>query len=94
MPDGTVNLIEKTTTQKVGVSADDLEKILKDKTQKVIVKEIRFGPQTDQHDYEFKKKHAIKFLQEGAKLKAFVFFNLKVTILFVCEIKKKKAEAY
>ena len=45
------------------------------KTTKVVVKEIRFGPQTDQHDYEFKKKHAIKFLQEGAKLKAFVFFK-------------------
>tara|TARA_E500000081_G_C6131934_1_gene354266 strand:- start:2186 stop:2461 length:276 start_codon:yes stop_codon:yes gene_type:complete len=41
----------------------------------VIVKEIRFGPQTDIHDYEFKKKHAIKFLEEGAKLKAFVFFK-------------------
>ena len=51
------------------------EKFLKAKTQKVIVKEIRFGPQTDQHDYEFKKKHAIKFLQDGAKLKAFVFFK-------------------
>ena len=52
-----------------------LEKFLKAKTQKVVVKEIRFGPQTDQHDYEFKKKHAIKFLQDGAKLKAFVFFK-------------------
>ena len=39
------------------------------------IKEIRFGPQTDEHDYEFKKKHAIKFLQDGAKLKAFVFFK-------------------
>jgi translation initiation factor IF-3 len=39
------------------------------------VKEIRFGPQTDEHDYEFKKKHAVKFLQDGAKLKAFVFFK-------------------
>ena len=45
------------------------------KTQKVVLKEIRFGPQTDDHDYEFKLKHAIKFLQEGAKLKAFVFFK-------------------
>jgi translation initiation factor IF-3 len=45
------------------------------KTQKVVLKEIRFGPQTDEHDYEFKLKHAIKFLQEGAKLKAFVFFK-------------------
>ena len=38
------------------------EKVLKSKATKVIVKEIRFGPQTDEHDYEFKKKHAIKFL--------------------------------
>jgi translation initiation factor IF-3 len=51
------------------------EKVLKSKATKVIVKEIRFGPQTDEHDYEFKKKHAVKFLQEGAKLKAFVFFK-------------------
>ena len=39
------------------------------------MKEIRFGPQTDEHDYQFKKKHAEKFLNEGAKLKAFVFFK-------------------
>ena len=51
------------------------EKVMKSKATKVIIKEIRFGPQTDEHDYEFKKKHAIKFLQEGAKLKAFVFFK-------------------
>jgi len=51
------------------------EKALKSKATKVIVKEIRFGPQTDDHDYEFKKKHAIKFLKDGAKLKAFVFFK-------------------
>lgn len=51
------------------------EKVLKSKATKVIIKEIRFGPQTDEHDYEFKKKHAIKFLTEGAKLKAFVFFK-------------------
>lgn len=51
------------------------DKALKSKATKVIVKEIRFGPQTDDHDYEFKKKHAIKFLQDGAKLKAFVFFK-------------------
>jgi translation initiation factor IF-3 len=51
------------------------EKAQKSKATKVIVKEIRFGPQTDEHDYEFKKKHAIKFLEEGAKLKAFVFFK-------------------
>ena len=51
------------------------EKTLKSKATKVTIKEIRFGPQTDEHDYEFKKKHAIKFLQDGAKLKAFVFFK-------------------
>ena len=51
------------------------EKLLKSKTIKVILKEIRFGPNTDEHDYEFKKKHAEKFLIDGAKLKAFVFFK-------------------
>ncbi|MCK4562500.1 MAG: translation initiation factor IF-3, partial [Flavobacteriaceae bacterium] len=51
------------------------EKALKSKATKVVVKEIRFGPNTDDHDYEFKKKHAIKFLEAGAKLKAFVFFK-------------------
>ncbi len=51
------------------------EKSLKSKATKVTIKEIRFGPNTDEHDYEFKKKHAEKFLKEGAKLKAFVFFK-------------------
>lgn len=51
------------------------EKALKSKATKVIIKEIRFGPQTDEHDYKFKKKHAEKFLNDGAKLKAFVFFK-------------------
>lgn len=51
------------------------EKALKAKATKVIIKEIRFGPNTDDHDYEFKKKHAEKFLKEGAKLKAYVFFK-------------------
>ena len=51
------------------------DKVLKSKATKVVIKEIRFGPQTDEHDYEFKKKHAIKFLEDGAKLKAFVFFK-------------------
>ncbi|AWH72824.1 translation initiation factor IF-3 [Dokdonia sp. Dokd-P16] len=51
------------------------EKVMKAKASKVIIKEIRFGPQTDDHDYEFKKKHAEKFLKEGAKLKAYVFFK-------------------
>jgi len=51
------------------------DKALKSKATKVIVKEIRFGPNTDEHDYEFKKKHAVKFLESGAKLKAYVFFK-------------------
>ena len=51
------------------------EKALKAKSTKIVVKEIRFGPNTDEHDYEFKRKHAEKFLKEGAKLKAFVFFK-------------------
>ena len=51
------------------------EKSLKSKATKVIIKEIRFGPNTDDHDYQFKKKHAEKFLTEGAKLKASVFFK-------------------
>lgn len=51
------------------------EKVLKAKASKVVVKEIRFGPQTDDHDYEFKKRNAEKFLKDGAKLKAFVFFK-------------------
>ena len=51
------------------------EKELKAKSTQITVKEIRFGPQTDEHDYEFKRKNAEKFLKEGAKLKAFVFFK-------------------
>lgn len=51
------------------------EKELKAKQQKVVIKEIRFGPQTDEHDYDFKKKHARSFLEEGSKLKAYVFFK-------------------
>ena len=51
------------------------EKELKNKSSKVVVKEIRFGPNTDEHDYNFKLNHAKKFLQDGAKVKAFVFFK-------------------
>jgi len=71
--------------KKVGDSVSIDENIVDIETEKVVlevpsmvngvIKEIRFGPQTDEHDYEFKKKHAIKFLQDGAKLKAFVFFK-------------------
>lgn len=51
------------------------QKELKAKAQKTVIKEIRFGPQTDDHDFNFKKNHAIKFLQDGSKVKAFVFFK-------------------
>lgn len=50
------------------------QKELKAKTQKVVVKEIRFGPNTDDHDFEFKLKHAMNFFKEGAKVKAYVHF--------------------
>jgi len=57
------------------------QKELKAKATKIVVKEIRFGPNTDDHDYNFKLKHAVKFLQDGAKVKAFVFFKGR-SILF------------
>ena len=57
------------------------QKEIKAKQQKVVVKEIRFGPNTDDHDFLFKMKHARKFLEEGSKLKAYVFFRGR-TIVF------------
>ncbi len=57
------------------------QKEMKAKTTKIVVKEIRFGPNTDDHDFNFKLKHAEKFLQDGAKVKAFVFFKGR-SILF------------
>ncbi|MDR1742504.1 MAG: translation initiation factor IF-3 [Dysgonamonadaceae bacterium] len=57
------------------------QKEQKAKSVKMIVKEIRFGPQTDDHDYNFKLKHAKNFLEEGSKVKAYVFFRGR-SILF------------
>ena len=57
------------------------QKEQKAKSVKVVVKEIRFGPQTDDHDYNFKLRHARGFLEEGAKVKAYVFFKGR-SILF------------
>lgn len=57
------------------------QKEIKSKAQKVVVKEIRFGPHTDDHDFNFKKNHAIKFLEHGAKVKAYVMFRGR-TIVF------------
>ncbi len=51
------------------------DKELKAKQLKVVIKEIRFGPNTDDHDFDFKLNHARKFLEEGAKVKAYVFFK-------------------
>ena len=57
------------------------EKEKKANSSKVVVKEIRFGPQTDDHDYNFKLKHAQEFLKDGCKVKAYVFFKGR-SILF------------
>mgnify|MGYP001013379253 FL=1 len=57
------------------------QKEIRANAQKVVVKEVRFGPNTDEHDYNFKLKHAEKFLTDGAKVKAFVFFKGR-SILF------------
>jgi translation initiation factor IF-3 len=57
------------------------QKELKAKQSKVVIKEIRFGPNTDDHDFNFKLVHAKKFLEEGSKVKAYVFFRGR-TIVF------------
>ncbi|MDX9929132.1 MAG: translation initiation factor IF-3 [Bacteroidales bacterium] len=57
------------------------QKEIKAKSTRIVVKEIRFGPNTDDHDYNFKLKHAIKFLEEGSKVRAYVFFKGR-SILF------------
>ena len=57
------------------------QKAIKAKTVKVVVKELRFGPNTGEHDFNFKLKHAISFLKDGFKVKAFVFFKGR-TIIF------------
>lgn len=57
------------------------QKAIKSKAQKVVIKELRFGPNTGEHDFDFKLKHARSFLEDGAKVKAFVFFRGR-TIIF------------
>ncbi len=57
------------------------QKAIKNKTQKVIVKELRFGPNMGEHDFQFKLKHARNFLEDGAKVRAYVFFRGR-TIIF------------
>ena len=56
-------------------------KEMKSNASKVVIKEIRFGPQTDEHDFQFKLNHARSFLQDGSKVKAYVFFKGR-SILF------------
>jgi|TARA_B110000467_G_C18278625_1_gene457108 translation initiation factor IF-3 len=51
------------------------QKEIKSKTAKVVIKEIRFGPNTDEHDFNFKLNHAKKFIEDGSKVKAYVFFK-------------------
>ncbi len=51
------------------------QKEIKSKSSKIVIKEIRFGPNTEEHDYNFKLNHAKKFLEDGSKLKAYVFFK-------------------
>ena len=57
------------------------QKAIKSKAQKVVIKELRFGPNTGEHDFDFKLKHARAFLEDGAKVRAFVFFRGR-TIIF------------
>ena len=57
------------------------QRAIKSKAQKVVIKELRFGPNTGEHDFDFKLKHARNFLKDGAKVKAFVFFRGR-TIIF------------
>ena len=57
------------------------QKSIRSNAQKIVLKEIRFGPNTDEHDFNFKLKHAIKFLENGAKVKAYVHFYGR-TIVF------------
>jgi translation initiation factor IF-3 len=57
------------------------EKEKRANTSKVVVKEIRFTPHTDEHDFTFKKNHALRFLEEGSKVRAYVFFKGR-TIMF------------
>ena len=80
-PNAAPPVCRSTDYQKFLYQQKKRQKEQKAKSVKVIVKEIRFGPQTDDHDYNFKLKHAKGFLEEGAKVKAYVFFKGR-SILF------------
>jgi translation initiation factor IF-3 len=74
-PTATPPVCRITDYQKFLYQQKKKQKEIKAKASKVVLKEIRFGPQTDDHDYNFKLKHAENFLKEGAKVKAYVFFR-------------------
>lgn len=80
-PNAAPPVCKVTDYQKFVYQQKKRQKEQKAKSVKVVVKEIRFGPQTDDHDYNFKLKHAKGFLEEGAKVKAYVFFKGR-SILF------------
>ena len=73
-PNATPPVCKVTDYSKFKYEQKKKQKEIKAKAQKVIIKEIRFGPNTDDHDFEFKLKHAINFLKEGSKVKAYVHF--------------------
>lgn len=80
-PNATPPVCRITDYQKFLYQQKKKQKEIKAKAVKVVVKEIRFGPQTDDHDFNFKLKHAKSFLEEGAKVRAYVFFKGR-SILF------------
>ncbi len=80
-PNATPPVCRITDYQKFLYQQKKKQKEIKAKSVKVVVKEIRFGPQTDDHDFNFKLKHAKSFLEEGAKVRAYVFFKGR-SILF------------
>jgi translation initiation factor IF-3 len=80
-PNASPPVCKITNYQKFLYQQKKRQKEQKSKSVKVVVKEIRFGPQTDDHDYNFKLRHAKSFLEEGAKVKAYVFFKGR-SILF------------
>ena len=74
-PTATPPVVKITEYKKYLYEQKKKQKELKSKQVKTVIKEIRFGPNTDEHDVEFKRKHAEKFLEEGSKVRAFVFFR-------------------
>ncbi|MCU0451456.1 MAG: translation initiation factor IF-3 [Bernardetiaceae bacterium] len=73
-PNATPPVCKVTDYSKFKYEQKKKQKELKDKAHKIVVKEIRFGPNTDDHDFEFKVKHGLSFLKEGNKVKAYVHF--------------------